>query len=173
MTIPKFRTTFEIIALEALEHYQHLGYHIIIPYWWSFEQQNQKNEEEGNNSDKNSGGSSGSNKKTKQKQKSNNNNNNHNTQTLVVTFHTTVGSLLSNFHLFFSSSKRPDRRCFPFSLIFRWVLGWFPGCKAVGAWSRPFTSISCWGRKWKGAIYLLHLYVFVSWTGTASSLCCP
>ena len=41
MTIPKFRTYFEIAELEALEHYQGLGNHIIIPYSWPFEQQNQ------------------------------------------------------------------------------------------------------------------------------------
>ena len=39
ITIPQFRTSFEIIALEALAPYQHRGNHIIIPYSWPFEQQ--------------------------------------------------------------------------------------------------------------------------------------
>jgi len=37
VTIPKFRTSFEITELEALEHYQHLDNHIIIPYSWPLE----------------------------------------------------------------------------------------------------------------------------------------
>jgi hypothetical protein len=41
--------------------------------------------------------------------------------------------------------------------------GFFPGGKAVGAWSWPFTSIWCLGQRMRGAIPPLPQYIFTAW----------
>jgi len=39
----------------------------------------------------------------------------------------------------------------------------FPGGKAVGTWRWPLTSIYCWGRRMRGAIFPFPQYVLMAW----------
>ena len=64
--------------------------------------------------------------------------------------------------IFFSSLKRPDRPLGPNKPRVKWVSGFFPGDKAVEAWSSPLTSQLV--PKMCGALPPIPLYSFIMWT---------
>jgi hypothetical protein len=70
------------------------------------------------------------------------------------------------------SNYNRSRTVWPTQPPTQWVFGFFPGRKAVAAWTCPMTFHVEPRLRMIGTVLLLPLYVFAAWTGETSPLHC-